>query len=341
MKTAANDLLDAQSVAELSTPNVTRWLLATALEWSIIIAALAIAIRWQHWWVWVPAAIVIGSRQNAFGILTHEGTHKNVAHSLFWNDLLSNWLVSYPIGVSAEGFRTAHMTHHARLEMPDDPSRLGFDTFPDDWHFPMTRGRIYRTLLRDVAGLGQAQSSITLMKYAWSAKRKRQGKSIAGGYRKHVIRIALLHGTVIAVAVATGTLPVYLLLWIVPNFTLNLALYRVRGGAEHCAMAPNDARYTREAPDPLLTTRTVVASPLMKAFAVPHNVSYHLEHHLYPSVPFFRLQALHERLMNEPEFRERAHITYGHRALLRELTSEIEPPSSRSTPPLTESRAVS
>ncbi|MGH9422576.1 MAG: fatty acid desaturase family protein, partial [Thermoanaerobaculia bacterium] len=197
-----------------------------------------------------------------------------------------------------------------------------------------------RTLLRDVTGLGQAQSSITLMKYAWSAKRKHQGKSIAGGYRKHVVRIALLHATVIAVATATGTLPVYLLLWIVPNFTLNLALYRVRGGAEHCALAPNELRYTRDTLDPLLTTRTVVANPFMKAFAVPHNVSYHLEHHLFPSVPFFRLQALHERLMKQPEYRERAHITHGHRALVRELTSDIEtPPAMRR--PLTESRAVS
>lgn len=339
MKVVASDLLDPASIDRFSKPSVGRWLFAALCEWAIIIAALAVAMRWHHWYVWLPVAIVIGSRQNALGILTHEGTHKNAAESLFWNDLLSNWLVSYPIGVSAEGFRTAHLTHHARLEMPDDPSRIGFDTFPDDWHFPMTRWKIFATLLRDMTGIGQAQSSIALMRYAWSTKRRQQGKSIAGGYRKHVIRIALLHGVVIAIAAATGTLPVYLLLWIVPNFTLNLMLYRVRGGAEHCALAPNEVRYTRDAIDPLLTTRTVIPHPLMWAFALPHNVSYHLEHHLYPSVPFFRLRALHERLMQEPEFVERAHITYGHRALLRELTSEI-PQAPISAPPLAESRAA-
>src|SRR5688572_6442128 len=122
MKVADSDLLDSQTVAHYSEPDTRRWLLVTAMEWTIIVVTLAVALRWRYWWVWLPAAIIIGTRQNAFGILTHEGTHKNVARSLFWNDLLANWLVSYPIGVSAEGFRTAHMTHHARLEMPDDPS---------------------------------------------------------------------------------------------------------------------------------------------------------------------------------------------------------------------------
>lgn len=340
MKVAASDFLDPESIDRLSRPSAARWLLAALTEWAIIIAALAAAIHWRHWYVWLPAAIVIGSRQNALGILTHEGTHKNAAESLFWNDLLSNWLASYPIGVSAEGFRTAHMTHHAKLEMPDDPSRLGFDTFPDDWHFPMTRWKIFAKLMRDVTGVGQAQSSIALLRYAWSMKRRRQGKSIAGGYRKHVVRIALLHVAAITLAVMTHTLAVYLLLWIVPNFTLNLALYRVRGGAEHCALAPNDLRYTRHTIDPIQTTRTVVPNPVMKAFALPHNVSYHVEHHLYPSVPFFRLRALHERLLQDAEYRQRAHITYGHRALLRELTSDITPPPISVTP-LTETRAAS
>ena len=102
MKVAASDLLDPESIDLLSKPSVGRWLFAALTEWAIIIVALAVAIRWHHWYVWLPAAILIGSRQNALGILTHEGTHKNAAESLFWNDLLSNWLVSYPIGVSAE-----------------------------------------------------------------------------------------------------------------------------------------------------------------------------------------------------------------------------------------------
>src|ERR1051325_204985 len=344
MKVADSDLLDEESVARFSEPNMGRWLLADAPEWPIMIAALAVAIRWQYWWVWLPAAVLIGTRQNALGVLTHEGAHKNVSRSLFWNDLLSNWLVSYPIGVSAEGFRTAHMTHHARLEMPDDPSRIGFDTFPHDWHFPMTRWKIFTTLLRDVTGIGQAQSSIAMMRYVWSTKRRQQGKSIAGGYKKHVLRIALLHGAVIALAIETGTLPVYLLLWILPNFTLNLMLYRVRGGAEHTAMTANELRYSRDKVDPLQTTRTVIPSAPMRLFAVPHNVSYHLEHHLFPDVPFFRLRELHERLMQNPRFREQAHITYGHRALVRELTSEIAPPRggvSTASAPLAESHALS
>jgi fatty acid desaturase len=99
----------------------------------------------------------------------------------------------------------------------------------------------------------------------------------------------------------------------------------MRGIAEHTGLASNEARYTRVRNEPLLTTRTIVAHPILRVLVVPYNVSYHLEHHLYPTVPFFRLEALHERLMTEPVFREQAHITHGHRALLRELTQEIAP----------------
>jgi fatty acid desaturase len=45
--------------------------------------------------------------------------------------------------------------------------------------------------------------------------------------------------------------------------------------------------------DPLLNTRTTRATLVARATVAPLHVNYHLEHHLLPTVPWFRLPALH------------------------------------------------
>ena len=319
------DLLRPDEVAAFDRPSPARWLLAVAKEWLVIGAAIAAALWFPLWWVWLVAALVVATRQNALGILTHEGTHCHVAGSVYWNDLLANWLTAYPMFISSEGFRTVHMRHHNHLEMTDDPSRIGFDLHPEDWTFPTSRGRLAWILLRDISALGQAKSSVTLLRYVWNAKGRAKGGRVAGGFVKHLIRIVALHGTALTAAIVTGHLAAYVLLWVAPLFTVALALYRMRGTAEHCGIVTNELRYTRTTNEPLLTTRTIVPHALMRLLVVPHHVTYHLEHHLYSGVPFFRLRRLHERLMTEPRFRTEAHITRGHRALIRELTSPIAP----------------
>ena len=73
--------------------------------------------------------------------------------------------------------------------------------------------------------------------------------------------------------------------------------------------------------DHLLTSsRSVVVHPVERFLFAPHHVSYHLEHHLYPGVPFYHLPRLHRLLMHNEQFASQAHITQGFwRGLMREL----------------------
>jgi fatty acid desaturase len=59
---------------------------------------------------------------------------------------------------------------------------------------------------------------------------------------------------------------------------------RWRSLAEHACM-------DRSA-DPLRNTRTTHAGWLARATVAPLHVNYHLEHHLLPTVPWYRLPAL-------------------------------------------------
>jgi fatty acid desaturase len=49
-------------------------------------------------------------------------------------------------------------------------------------------------------------------------------------------------------------------------------------------------------------------------------MAYHIEHHLFPDVPVFRLRRLHEELMKSPDYARRARVSRGHTALLDALT---------------------
>jgi fatty acid desaturase len=80
--------------------------------------------------------------------------------------------------------------------------------------------------------------------------------------------------------------------------------------SEHSAVPGNDSVYR--------TTRTTLARWWERWLIVPRNINYHIEHHWYPSVPFYNLPALHVRLMAQPEFREQAVVTNSLMASLRQ-----------------------
>ena len=107
-------------------------------------------------------------------------------------------------------------------------------------------------------------------------------------------------GTVLAVVTFTNGWAYFALLWLLPMATVGTAAFRLRTVAEHAGLAEDHE---------LRSTRTVLPALFERFLVAPCNVNYHLEHHLYPSVPFYNLPKLHRRLLAEPEFRLNAHIS--------------------------------
>ena len=66
---------------------------------------------------------------------------------------------------------------------------------------------------------------------------------------------------------------------------------------------------------------------LERIFVAPKNVNYHIEHHFFPSVPFYRLPELHAILMSKPGYREGAHVTRTYWGVLEESVGRT--PSNR------------
>ncbi len=101
-------------------------------------------------------------------------------------------------------------------------------------------------------------------------------------------------------------------LWLLPILTWYQLVSRVRNIAEHAVVPDND--------DPLRNTRTTLADPLTRLLLAPYRVNYHLEHHLFPFVPCWRLPRVHRRLLAKG-YGERMEVRRSYREVLARASS--------------------
>jgi fatty acid desaturase len=91
----------------------------------------------------------------------------------------------------------------------------------------------------------------------------------------------------------------FVLYWLVPYCTFTQVFFRLRGAIEH-GNVPDPQ-------NPYQQTRTYFIHPVASFFFAPKQVNYHLEHHLYPSVPFYNLPRLHAKLQQAVYLQETAY----------------------------------
>ena len=89
---------------------------------------------------------------------------------------------------------------------------------------------------------------------------------------------------------------------------------RIRNLAEHAAVPD----LTSE--DPLQNTRTTIPRWWERFMFAPNSVCYHLEHHLVPSVPKYRLADFHKTLRAKGLLDD-ADICFGYLAVVRKLVA--------------------
>jgi fatty acid desaturase len=100
--------------------------------------------------------------------------------------------------------------------------------------------------------------------------------------------VVVFHLLMLGVFAWTGHLLQYLVLWILPLVTVVQAILRLRAIAEHGA--------TTDFSSPLTAARTNLAPAWLRWLLFPHHVNYHIEHHLYASVPMYNLPQLHQEM---------------------------------------------
>lgn len=308
LRRAVPDRIGADEVRRLSVLAPWRALVAIAAEWLGIAAAIHVASAASWWPVTLLAVLFLGARQHALTVIAHDASHFRLLPDRRWNDWLGNLLLAWPAFISVQGFRHFHSEHHRHLNRAGDGNRALWGTHGRDgrlapeWRYPKTPAGLAWTILRRAAGWTGL---------FWIVRGLVGGFMFGASTMERIVRVALWAAAFWAIDQAQAWHG-FVLYWIVPYCTWHVAIQYVRLTCEHSAVRTDDERY--------VDTRTTIPGLLGRLFVLPRNIGYHIEHHFYPSVPFYRLPELHARLMAQPGFRAHADVTRSILSSLRECT---------------------
>jgi fatty acid desaturase len=286
----------------LAAPRFATTVVGLAMDWGVIVLAIWLS-RWlAHPVAYVVAVLVIAGRQHSLLIFMHDAAHGTLARSKATSEVVGQVACAWPLLLDVRSFRYVHLKHHRLEGAPGDPD---FDfRSGDDWRFPRSLASVVRPVVLDFLGFG-ALSVVGYLKYYGQAPRDPRWGIALGKAAFYLIALAVI--------ARTGAWTGLLAYWVLPMLTALKAFVRWREIAEHYGVAATHA---------LDRTRTTLATWLERATIAPRNINYHLEHHLFPGVPWHSLPALHATLMRIPDYAARAHVTKGYVAALQECSPE-------------------
>jgi fatty acid desaturase len=290
-KAASRPSLPAELVQRLTRRSAWRATAAVLQDFVVIALAAAAALAfWPHPLVLLACIVVIGTKQHALFVIAHDAAHYLLYENRRINDLVGRACATVQ-GLSMCTYRVIHRLHHNNLYGELDPDTALHGGYP--------RGRAYlvRKLLKDLTGLtawktyayflGGAPAlnthTNTALRPLDDTSAKLRSDALAD--RNFVI---VFHAIALLLVSWQGWLVEYLVLWILPLVTVVQAILRLRAIAEHGA--------TTDFSSPLTAARTNIAPAWIEWLIFPHHVNYHIEHHLYASVPHYRLPALHKEM---------------------------------------------
>ena len=269
------------------------WRATAAIAHDLAVLALSIFLGLAFWpnpLVLLACIVVIGTRQHALFVIAHEAAHYLLFENRKINDALGRACAMLQ-GLSMCTYRVIHRLHHNNLYGELDPDTALHGGYP--------RGKAYlvRKLLKDLSGLtawktyayflGGAPALNTQTNVALRPLDDTSAK-LRSDARTDRNLVIVFHVVALAAFAWSGYLVQYLVLWVLPLLTVVQAILRLRAIAEHGA--------TTDFSSPLTAARTNLGPAWLRWALFPHNVNYHVEHHLYASVPQYNLPALHAEM---------------------------------------------
>jgi len=292
-KQLKRDLAAEISTEELRKLHQKRPLLhaAVALGTLLAIAGSVVAIvHFDRWYLWLPFAFLAGFAVFDFTVLLHEVVHKAVlTQSSDRGYRILGWLYAVPTGISSSQFTRWHLDHHAGLGSDEeDPKR----------HYlsPKVNARWLKFLYFTPA----------LFPIYFTAAAKETGsyepelrRRIA---RERVATMTFHIGLLVALGLFAGWWMAFKL-YIVPIFFVFPIAFALNRLGQHYDIDPSD---------PAKWSTLMKGSWFWDVFFLFSN--YHLEHHYFPSVPFYNLPRLQKLLL--PFYEKRGMQAHGYGELV-------------------------
>ena len=256
---------------------------------ALVASAIAI-VRFEAWYLWLPFAVIAGFAVFNGTVLLHEVVHRAVINGSGERTYrLLGLMYAVPSGISSSQFTRWHLDHHAGLgSFEEDPKR--------HWLSPKRNARWLKLLYFTPA----------LFPIYFRAAAK-ETASYEPDLRGRIARERLLsvafHLSLLALAVGLGGWAIAWKLYIVPVFFIFPIAFALNRLGQHYDINPND---------PAEWSTLVKSSWFWNAAFLFSN--FHLEHHYFPSVPFYHLPRLQKLLM--PFYEKRGIVARGYGELI-------------------------
>jgi len=266
--------LPAQLLRDCHRPAFLQHAVRFLLFLAIYGAAATLAVHWVSgdltWWktCLLPALYILcAASLHGISLFTHEAVHGTLAPRRWLNGLLGA-LCALPVLQNYSAYRVLHLRHHQHLGEEGDPDHYANYT---RWTWMI----FIMNWLRLLFGYPVYITAIPILGF-------RQGDSPA---RWGIVSESI--AAVLMIWAALEWIPINCLLhaWLVPMLLIN-TMVNIRGMSQHTLLGHSN--------DPVLGTRSILTSAPVRFFMC--NENYHLEHHLYPGVPWHHLPQVHSAL---------------------------------------------
>ena len=246
----------------------------------IVLAGIGIAL-WPSWWsapFWLAYGVLYGSASDS---RWHECGHGTAFKTRWMNDVVYH-IASFMIVRNPVTWRWSHARHHT------DTIIVGRDP-----EIALMRPPELARMILNVFGILDAWNGWARMLLNASGRlHPEEASFVPEAEQPKVIRVARVW---VAVYVATLALAVWMGS-ILPLMVIGLprlygAWHHVMCGVlQHGGLADNVT-------DHRLNTRTVYMNPISRF--IYWNMNYHVEHHMFPMVPYHRLPDLHAEIRHD------------------------------------------
>jgi fatty acid desaturase len=264
-----------ESARQMSRPNgyaFSAWGILHLGLWASGIAAV-ICLR-GHPWAQSLISLLLGSQLHTLTILQHDCGHRSAyrsSHANLWVGRFLAWFIYMPFTT----FTELHRSHHGFLghEQRD----------PDEWFYA---GGATGLFLREC---------LFMPRFIFLSLSRHLAPETARRVRNELTFNTITYLLLILALISRGAADVLAFGLLLPLLLLAVIYNPISRGYEHyplACMSRDDPR--RE--DLRFNTITVTNRVLGFFWA---NITYHVEHHMYPRVPFYRLPALHKLFLGK------------------------------------------
>lgn len=274
--------VDPKAIRKLMQKSDAIALRDTALWLGLMIVSATLAVvYWPNWWsvpFWFVYGVLYGSASDS---RWHECGHRTAFKTAWMNDVVYH-IASFMLIRSPIVWRASHVRHHTdTVIVGRDPEIVAMR--PPD---------LIRVVLNLLGLLDTVKLFMRMLLHASGRLHPDEATYVREDMRPKVYQVAriwvLIYIATLLAAIWMGS--------ILPLMVIGLpriygAWHHVMTGLlQHLGLAENVT-------DHRLNTRTVLMNPVSRFIYL--NMNYHLEHHLFTMVPYYRLPQLHELIKHD------------------------------------------